>query len=758
MPIWAPEIRKAPDKDKFRVTQGLTQGAGPAGLQARAARSWLLSRPAILRAPVTVRAGLLPWVPFWMALGIGGWFLLPSEPGLTVYLAVAVAGLAALGLCLAAPRLAMAGRIGWLAGDRLRILGLALMLSCLGFCLIGLRTWSVAAPVLEFRYYGPVEGRVVEIDRSARDRMRLTLDQVALENTPPARLPERVRISLFVTDPMPVPGQRVMLSAHLGPPNGPAQPGGFDFRRMAWFERLGAIGYSRAPVMTVAPPEAGGALALHRLRMRMAQGMRDAIGGQEGAVSAALMTGDRSGIAESTNEIMRASSLYHIISISGLHMSMLAGFVYAALRLFGVALQGAEIVRDRGLHKWAAGGALAAAAVYLWLSGGGVATERSFIMVAVMLLAIIADRRAISLRTVAVAAVLILVMTPEGLTSAGFQMSFAATVALILSQGPWMRVAPALPWWLRPVAMLFLSSLLASLATSPIAAAHFGRMTQYGMLANLLVVPVVGIVVMPAGVIAAVLAPLGLAQPALWFMGLGTTWMLIVAEWVAGLNGAVTLMPAPPPAVLPLMGIGACLALLAPAGTAYGLSARLPCRRLCGLALLAVAGLLWLGDRRPLMLISAEGDAVGIMTPAGRVLSKPKGGAFAAAEWLEADGDAADQAAAAARPLWTGEARGRTAFLPLPGGDVAVHHLTGKSAAAAAPALCRDRALLISNADLTRVLGRDRACVLFDPAGLRRSGSVAIQPTGSGYRIVTAQARAGARFWSRAAARPAKER
>ncbi|WP_258869639.1 ComEC/Rec2 family competence protein, partial [Paracoccus thiocyanatus] len=290
------------------------------------------------------------------------------------------------------------------------------------------------------------------------------------------------------------------------------------------------------------------------------------------------MTGDRSGIAEETNQIMRDSNLYHIISISGLHMSMLAGFVYAALRLGGVAAQAAGVLRRRPVHKLAAAGALCASALYLWLSGGGVATERAFIMVAVMLLAIIADRRAISLRTVAVAACIVLALSPEALTEPGFQMSFAATVALILVQEPWLRLSPHLPWWGRPVAMLLLSSLVAGLATAPIAAAHFGRMTQYGLLANMLVVPVVGTLVMPGGVLAALLAPLGLAQPALWLMGLGTAWMLAVAQWIADLEGAVALLPAAPRAVLPLMAVGAMMALPR-AGPGGGLRLALVLRR-----------------------------------------------------------------------------------------------------------------------------------------------------------------------------------
>ncbi len=673
------------------------------------------------RAAVAIRAGMLPWVPFWLALGIGGWFLLRDEPGRAFYAALALcACLGLLGPALVL-RLAERGRCDWLWADRSRLAGLALLLMALGAGLSGFRAHLVAAPVLGFRYYGPVEGRVIGIDRSSSDRMRLLLDQVSLRDVPPGRVPQRVRISLMTAQDLPVPGQRVMMTAHLGPPGGASEPGGFDFRRMAWFERLGAIGYARTPVLAVAMPRDDGALALHRLRMSLAETMRERIGGQEGAVSAALVTGDRSGISEQTNEIMRASNLYHIISISGLHMSMLAGFVYAALRIAGAAAQGLAGARGIAVHKLAAAGALAVAALYLWLSGGGVATERSFVMVAVMLVAIIVDRRAVSLRTVAVAAVLVLILAPEALTEPGFQMSFAATVALILVQEPWLKLAPALPWWARPVVMLVLSSAVAGLATSPIAAIHFGRMTQYGMLANLLVVPVVGMLVMPGAVFAAVLAPLGLAQPALWLMGLGTKWMLWVAAWVAGLDGAVTLVPAPPPAVLPLLGLGAALLFLGPLTEAGRL---LLLRRILGAGLLAASALVWFWSERPLVLVSAEGDAVTVMTQAGRVPSKPRGGGFAIQNWLEADGDSADQRTAAARALWTGPNPDRQAILGAGDGSLRLRHLTGKAAEALDRLDCQGPTIVVADRKLTATVDPD--CLVLDAARLRRTGAVAI--------------------------------
>ncbi|MDS9468181.1 ComEC/Rec2 family competence protein [Paracoccus sp. MBLB3053] len=691
------------------------------------------------------RVGLLCWTPFWLAIGIGGWFALEAEPRALFYILTFLTALSAFAAMAFAAVFAEKGHISWRRAEILRGAAFAIMLVAGGAGAAGFRSWQVSGPVLAFRYYGPVEGRVVDIDRSSRDRIRLTLDRVALDGVSPQKTPIRVRISLFVTDPLPESGAQVMLTAHLGPPGGPTEPGGFDFRRIAWFESLGAIGYSRTATMTVEPPRKGGTLALHRLRNRIAEAMRDKIGGQAGAVAAALMTGDRTGITEATNQIMRDANLYHIVSISGLHMSILAGFVYSALRLGGLGL--AVMIGSGAIHvhKWAAAGALVAAAIYLVLSGGDVATERSFIMVAVMLVAVIADRRAISLRSIALAGAIILLLTPEALASAGFQMSFAATIALIVSHGPWMRIAPIVPLWLRPVAMLFISSLVASLATAPFAAAHFGRMTQYGLLANLLAVPIVGTAVMPAGVIAAVLAPIGLADLPLWVMGMGTRWMLWVAEIVAGLDGAVTRVPSPPGHVLPLIGVGACLVILAQ-NAANRNGYLLLVQRAIGAVFISCAIAAWIAVDRPMILISADGDAVGVMTLSGRSLSKPKGGAFAVAEWLEADGDIATQAAASQRPAWSGPSTARETRLMTPAGRVVLRHLTGKGAAQNLEAACQPGSVVVTTAALDRSQHKD--CELFDLPRLRQTGSVAMVSTAQGLRVVTAREGSGRRAWS----------
>jgi len=670
-----------------------------------------------LEALGAARGRLLPWAPLFLAFGIGPYFALRQEPG-----AVALGVVAAV-----AAALLLAGLRG---PDLLRVPALGLALVAAGLVLAAARAHLVAAPVLPFRYYGPIEGRIVDIDRSFSDELRLTLDRVVLEDLAPDRTPARVRVALhgeqgFVAL---VPGLTVILSGHLSPPEGPVEPGGFDFQRLAWFSGLGGVGYTRSPVLALEPPEDGLALFAFRLRMKLSGAMQAAIPGQPGAFAAALMTGDRSGVTQATNEALRLSNLSHLISISGLHMGMLVGFVFAACR-YGLALVPPVALR-LDTRKLAALVALGAASFYLMLAGPNVATRRAFIMAAVMLVAVLADRRAISLRSVAIAALIVLLLEPESLVEPGFQMSFGATAALIVAFQPWQRIQHRVPKLLRPAAMLVLSSLAAGLATAPIAAAHFNRVAEYGLLANLVAVPLMGTLVMPAGVIAAVLAPLGLAWVPLWVMGIGADLILRTGSWVAGLEGSVSAVPTPPEGVLALVATGGFALLVG----------RAPLLRGAGALAVALALLLWSGAERPLALVSGDGGLTGVLGEAGRALSKPKGAGFVAKSWLEDDGDMGTQETAFARPGFRGTRGDLTAEVA----GLTLRHLTGKGAADRVADACRAGALVVTPAEWDGA--PPEGCLFFGPRQLKATGALAVY---AGPRIVTARDAAGDRLWNR---------
>ena len=194
--------------------------------------------------------------------------------------------------------------------------------------------------------------------------------------------------------------------------------------------------------------------------------------GEVGAFAAAIMSGDRSGMSQVTLANLRSSNLAHLLAISGLHMGLLTGFVFAVLRVAMVLIPSVGLRWP--VKKIAAFGALLAAGGYLALSGGNVATERAFTMVAVMLVAIMLGRPALTLRAVAMVAIVILVLQPESITGPGFQMSFAATTALVFVF-KYLRYANWQHWprWTRGAVSLVISSFVAGLATAPFAAAHF---------------------------------------------------------------------------------------------------------------------------------------------------------------------------------------------------------------------------------------------------------------------------------------------
>ncbi|QYK43512.1 MAG: ComEC family competence protein [Paracoccaceae bacterium] len=660
-----------------------------------------------IAAPLAAARGrLFPFVPVLIGCGVGLWFMLPADPSPRA-------------LALAGAIMLAGGVIGWRGGDTAAPLAIAAFCIAAGFLAADLRARMVDAPRLSFRYYGPVEGRIVTIDRSQADRTRLTLDRVRLADVPPRRTPARVRVSLHGAaeghgDLW--PGQVVILTAHLSPPDGPVEPGGFDFRRMAYFDGLGAVGYARTPVLVWADPEPGEA-RVNRLRSTIRAGVEARLPGDSGAFAAALVTGDRAGLSPAALQALRDSNLAHLLAISGLHMGLLAAFVFAAFR-WGFALIPPLALRINA-KKVAAVIALLAGAFYLLLSGGNVATERAYVMVAVMLVAVLFDRRALSLRSVAIAGTILLLLQPETLTEPGFQMSFAATVALIAGFGALRgRFSQrSLPWWLAPLAMTLFSSMLAGLATAPVAAAHFNRMADYGLLANLLAVPVMGMLVMPAAVVAGVLAPLGLEGLPLAAMDLGTRWILAVAHGVAALDGAVTTVPVPPGWVLPAMALGALWLIVWPGWA-----------RIVGLVPVAVAVAGWALAERPALLISADGALLGLTGAEGRALSAAKGAGFAARQWLENDGDRATQAAAAARPGFDGPGNERSFLL----GTLRGLHLTGKDATARLASACARADLVILRGAAT---GTPPGCLVIDDRMRAETGAIAAWVDGGGLHL-----------------------
>jgi competence protein ComEC len=439
----------------------------------------------------------------------------------------------------------------------------------------------------------------------------------------------------------PAVGSYIELKARLSPPFTALYPSGYDFARDIYFQRIGASGFVLGAIKPLAAPESGGwwlryAVAVNGMRDAIDARIRQSLSGDARAIASALLTGKRDAISTPVNDAMFISGLGHVLSISGYHMAIVAGAVFFAVRAL-LALFPALTV-GFPIKKWAAVAALAAAAFYLLLSGAEVATQRSFLMTAVVLVGVMVDRRAITFRMLAVAALAVMLVAPEAVVHPSFQMSFAATLGLValmdrdralFSLADNSGVARAALWGGREIALLLLASLVAGLATMPYAAFHFHRATPYGVLSNLLAMPVVSGLVMPAGLLGLLAMPFGFDGVFWQLMNLGIGWMIAVAQWVAALPGAVGRVPA--------FGVGPLL--LATSGlVAIGLL-RTRLRWLGTLpVLLAIA--LALTARQPDILIASDGQSVAVRRGDGRLsFMQTRKDAFAVKAWLAADAD-----------------------------------------------------------------------------------------------------------------------
>src|ERR1700724_2638046 len=583
-----------------------------------------------LREWIRAEAGagrLMPWGPVAFGVGIAFYFSADHEPVLPV------TAVAATALCAASFLL-----------RRHPIFPLAVMIAAMaaGFATATWKTARIAHGVLARPAYsvslsGFVEARDI---RERTDRFVLRVTQMDGPRLP-AKL-DRVRLSVR-KGTAPAVGSFVEFKARLQPPLAPLRPGSYDFSRDLFFQGIGASGFVTGSIKARDPPAAGGfslryAAFMQDLRDGIDARIRATLDGDKRAIATALLTGRRDAITTPVNDAMFISGLGHILSISGYHMAVVAGVVFFAVRALLALIP--QATTGFPIKKWSAAAALAAALFYLLLSGSEVATQRSFFMTAVVLIAIMVDRRAVTFRTLAVAAMIVLSMAPEALVHPSFQMSFAATlglVALVQIGMPRLFAAPddsatariAL-WGGREIMTLTLASLVAGFATTPYAAFHFHRVTPYGVLANLAAMPVVSALVMPAGMLGRVAMPFGFDGFFWWLMGIGIDWMIVVTEWVAALPGAIGRMAA--------FGTGPLIA--ASAGIVLLGLLRTPLRW-SGAAVLLISVVWALALPQPDILISADGHNVGVRGRDGHLhLMRTAKDAFLLKEWLAADADA----------------------------------------------------------------------------------------------------------------------
>jgi competence protein ComEC len=561
------------------------------------------------------------WAPVLLGAGILAWFLIPDLAGRRIVLALAAA-------------VALAG--GALAGRRGLLLACAGGLVALGLVAADFRARTVAAPMLYHRQAAaPVTGTLIEMEgRQGGARTRLLILRDAGPDTPPVR----VAVTLAIPPPDWLqPGVRLTVPAVLGPPPPPMLPSGHDAMRRAFFDRVSATGRATGPPEQVAteraPPGAGAWMG--GLRLGIAHTLETVIGGEAGAVATALVTGSQGQIAPDVLEAMRVAGLVHLLTVSGFHVGVVSTGAFMLVR-WSLALWPwlALRVNLRAVAALAAG---LSGTAYAIVSGGDVPAVRAAIIAWVVALAVALGRNPLSIRLLALAAFLILLIRPEVLLGPSFQLSFAAVLSLILLAGsrpgrqilaPRSTDAP-LQRLGRWVLALAASGLVVELVLTPIAVTHFGRSGLYGMLANMAAIPLTAFLVMPLLALTLVAVPLGagpavalLLRPALdALIGIGTT----VAAWPGAL---MTTASVPLSAQLAALAGGLMLALFTGP------------LRLFGMIPLGAALLLFATAKHPDILVSPDGTHVGIVRGETLHMLRATRGGFAERVFMEASNSA----------------------------------------------------------------------------------------------------------------------
>ena len=696
------------------------------------------------------RSRLLLWTPVAFGSGAAVYLGLKEEPGVVVPGMVAAA--AAL-LALAAWRWSRNVWLTWVAA-------MAAMAAA-GFLTAKLHSDAMAAPVAPARPgMSRVNAWVVDVDTPGQRGERLLLAPVSIAGLTPAETPHRIRITVAAEggpESAPAPGTPISVVALVNPPPGPASPGAYDFARDAWFGGVGGVGLATEQPVLTALPEPPSRLRLEmavnslrwRVASQLAHDIRQVLGPNDGGaagLAAAVTTSHQDWLATQDRDSLRASGLAHMLAIAGLHTAALSGFAFFAFRLM-VAAWPWLAVRVGG-KKVAAAAALLVVGGYLLLSGAHAPARRAAITASVAFVAILFDRRAVSLHSLALAAMIILMMEPDVVVQPGFEMSFCATASLVALAEVWRRApAPtALAWPLRmlqgakdALVGLAIVSLVAGAATGPFAIQHFNRVANYGVLANLTADFVASAVLMPSLALCLLLQFLGvgadLAQPALGLAGWAAQAVIALGRFFSQAPGASLTIASAPLIALALSYVGIVFACLWRGWL-----------RTIGVAL-AFCVALWPRPVGPIGWIAADGKDAAIVRDGVEVAMKPNVRAYAVGMWAQrrALGLPAD-AVHAQSELFDCD---RMACLPLPGTRPAIGAwwTRRRPGRGRIEALCRASDILILRASVPAPAACKDVLVL-RRGDFEAGGAAEVFASPAGWRLVWSQPIRGRRPWT----------
>ena len=573
------------------------------------------------------------WGCVFLSLGAATYYHLPDEPSLIVLLS--------LGCLIAAISYwqATSGKSG--------LLPFWALMALIGLSAASFHGQFIAGQVLQKPISTGLEATILRMEmRPVGERWLLAVEKA--EKLTSDNMPERILVTRRAEGPAFSVGDRISAWVRLEPLARPVFPGGFDYGRYLWARSIGAQGYLGKSVKLL-PAERTHPLSdsfwfwIEQTRTLIATELRSRLSEQSAGLAIAMSVGKRDYLAETDKEVLRQSGLAHILAISGMHMAIVTLSAFAALRAILALSQ--TLVLKHPIKKWAAAGALLVATCYLLLSGMAVSTTRAYVMASIFLLAVLMGRPALTLHNLALALCILVLFQPYAVAEAGLQMSFAATAALIATYDLWQTRASrretglgrAKERWLHQAGSKVLhwfagiatTALIAGLAILPFSMTHFQQVAPLGLLANLLAMPIISLVVMPLGLLSAILTPLGLQSLPLVGVEWGLEAILSIATTISKLS-PVDWMLSRGHWALPLLATLA-LAFMAIHRTRLAM---------IGILSLACAIPLQMLSKPPDLWISQKGDRLAIRDSEGRwqLIGRAKAG-FEFRQLLRNDGD-----------------------------------------------------------------------------------------------------------------------
>lgn len=626
----------------------------------------------------------------------------------------------------------------------------AVLFFCLGSFLVF--TGFGAAQISALRHYTPmlekplgpvrIEGIVHSLEpKEAGKGSRIVLADLQIEKLSPARTPRKIRL-LVRADQDIKAGDRVEILGKLNPPSGPVAPGAFDFQRYAYFKGIGAVGFAYSAPKVLERNTPFLSFAFEKLRGRISEKVEMHTSPPYASVMITLLTGQRGAVNEEDKQAMRDSGLAHLLAISGLHVGMAAGAVFFFVRLLLAFFP--FIVLHCPIKKIAAAAALLAAVFYTFMVGAGIPAQRALMMTGLVLLAVLFDRSPFSLRLVSLAAFVILLFSPQSLMGVSFQMSFAAVASLIFFY-QWIR-----PLWsrfyrragfIRRIGLylcgVLMTTVIAGFATGLFALYHFQNFALYGVLSNMIAVPLMGVAVMPFAVLSYPFMLIGLEGLSLNVMEWGVSWILATAHWTANLGGAVWKVPVWSPVSFGLFVFGGLFFML---WKGQG-------KRLAFIPVLAGLFLLPL-YHQPDILVSAKGELMGLRGENGKLyLSSRRSDRYTGENWMRRNGQRDE-----VPEVWPKE--GAREGLPLVCGEqgcrgiIQNRHVSFPKTLLAQEEDCPWADILITPFPV-----RDKDCtaeIVIDRFDVKRNGAYALWLSGKGVKVRSVRDERGQRLWTSA--------